>query len=196
MSEPDNAPVQTFSQKMRALMAGKFPKAFFMEDEAIKPLKVGITEDILESLKEEITDELKIEQINIFLSWYTGRKVYRRAVIQNVMRINLEGEEVEAVTAEQKEHAHNKLEEEKKRVKEVRQHKTERRAKKRAKEEKRKAKEQKHNTQKDDSKIEEPKPVVPVSSIEVKHVKANPILQDSITSANSLKPKLTLKKKT
>jgi ProP effector len=81
------------------LLVEKFPKAFFMLEARRKPLKIGIYSDIADKVAGAITPE----ELSAALRSYTRNAPgYLRAMAQpGAMRIDLEGNEIEAVTADQ-----------------------------------------------------------------------------------------------
>ncbi len=90
------------------LLYQHFPKAFIKEGDC-KPLKVGILED----LKPLIADieGLSISKVRAAVRIYTTRLRYFYAVREGAMRIDLNGNEVEPVTAEHAEYARSRFSE-------------------------------------------------------------------------------------
>lgn len=83
-----------------------FPKAF-IKDGDCKPLKIGILED-LKPLIANI-DGLSISKVRAAVRIYTTRLRYFYSVREGAMRVNLNGEEVEPVTAEHAEYARTRF---------------------------------------------------------------------------------------
>lgn len=83
-----------------------FPKAFIKEGDC-KPLKIGILED----LKPLIADieGLSISKVRAAVRIYTTRLRYFYSVREGAMRVDLNGNEVEAVTAEHAEYARTRF---------------------------------------------------------------------------------------
>lgn len=90
------------------LLYQHFPKAFIKEGDC-KPLKVGILED-LKPLIAGI-EGLSISKVRAAVRIYTTRLRYFYAVREGVMRIDLNGNEVEPVTAEHAEYARTRFSE-------------------------------------------------------------------------------------
>ncbi len=83
-----------------------FPKAFLKEN--IRPLKLGIFNDI----KAKVTDieGLSITKVRAALRVYTTRIEYLQSVVEGNLRIDLDGNEAEAVTKEHQEYAQGLIE--------------------------------------------------------------------------------------
>lgn len=86
----------------------EFPKAFIKEGDA-KPLKIGIFDD----LKTAIADkpEFSISKVRAALRLYTTRLRYLYCIKEGAKRVDLQGNEVEEVSAEHVEFAKNKFDE-------------------------------------------------------------------------------------
>ena len=83
-------------------------------DKKPKPLDLKIFNSILDKLKIK-NEQFKIE-LKIFMAWYTTKKNYLKALIeQDSKRVNLNGEEIDIVTDFYREQAKVKLAEEVKR---------------------------------------------------------------------------------
>lgn len=92
--------------ELLAILTAHFPAAFPPEPKAIRPLKVGIHQDIQAALPE--VDPKALRQA---LARHTRRLAYLRAVERGGERIDLDGTSVEPVTPEQQAHAAEKLKE-------------------------------------------------------------------------------------
>ena len=93
---------QEHIQEALALLCKHFPKAFVKDGEC-KPLKVGILED-LKPLIANI-EGLSISKVRAAVRVYTTRLRYFYAVREGAMRVDVQGNEVEPVTAEHAEYA-------------------------------------------------------------------------------------------
>lgn len=91
-------------------LAKKFPESFSIKGDA-KPLKIGIFTDIAERITEE--DPVSKTQIRHALRRYTNSWRYLEAVKKGGMRVDLDGQDVEELTAEHIEHATTQLAESK-----------------------------------------------------------------------------------
>ncbi|SET15364.1 RNA chaperone ProQ [Thorsellia anophelis] len=97
-----------------AYLSKKFPNCFALEGE-IKPLKLGIFQDIIED--EAVAAEFSKTNLRAALRYYTMSWKYLAAVKEGVNRVNLLGEASGIVDEKQSEHAKNQLEEAKSKVK-------------------------------------------------------------------------------
>lgn len=90
----------------------KFPACFKKDLKEVKPLKLGILNDVVEALKGDATYSKTAIRHGIQL--YTKSWAYLAACKENVPRLDLEGKEVESVQAEHAKYAAEKLEASKK----------------------------------------------------------------------------------
>ena len=171
MNEIPKTKKQFIREQMFALMGEKFPKTFSLVEAEIKPLKVGISNDIVQSLSKTATDEFK-KDLSIFLGWYVKRRAYHKSIVRESMRIDLQGNEVEPISEDNKQHAKRKLWRLKPKENNTNQ----------------------NNDIQNNTGKQKPIVVVPVSSIEVSYVKAKEV-ESTQVNVNSLKRKLSLKKK-
>lgn len=101
---------KTDLNKVIEFLAEKFPKSFTVKGEA-KALKVGIFNDIAAQLEEQ--DPVSKTQVRHALRRYTNSWRYLEAVVKGGSRIDLEGNDVEALTDEHIQHAQAQLAESK-----------------------------------------------------------------------------------
>lgn len=87
-------------------LAEKYPAAFPRDPRAVKPLKVGIHQDLRAALPEVSHGVLRKA-----LSHHSRRLAYLRALIRGGDRVDLQGQPVEPVTPEQQALAAEKLKE-------------------------------------------------------------------------------------
>lgn len=99
---------QEHIQEALELLYKHFPKAFIKEGDC-KPLKVGILED----LKPRISDieGLSVSKVRAAVRFYTSRLRYFYAMREGAMRIDLDGNEIEPVSAEHAEYARTRFSE-------------------------------------------------------------------------------------
>lgn len=97
---------KTDLNKVIEFLTVKFPKSFSLKGDA-KPLKVGIFNDIAEQIGEE--DPVSKTQIRHALRRYTNSWRYLEAVVKGGQRVDLEGDDVEALTVEHVQHAQEQL---------------------------------------------------------------------------------------
>ncbi len=97
-------------KEVLAYLAAEFPLCF-ATDQAVKPLKIGIFQDIAEKLTAE--SPISKTQLRQALRVYTLSWKYLEAVKEGVSRVDLAGEPAEIIDAQQAEHAANLLAESK-----------------------------------------------------------------------------------
>lgn len=95
-------------QKHQKYFFEVYPKCF---TKSPKPLAIGINK-VMYSEEEKRPEEERVSnnEVNKFLKKYVGSMAYQEASKLGASRINLQGEAVGTVTAEQAEHAAQKLE--------------------------------------------------------------------------------------
>ncbi|MFY0656734.1 ProQ/FINO family protein [Neptunomonas sp.] len=91
------------NQAALKLLMETYPKTFNRED--VKPLKIGIQDDLL---AEEKVAKNKIKRA---LASYVRSPQYFRSMVEGVDRVDLQGEAAGKVTAEEAEHAKSQLKE-------------------------------------------------------------------------------------
>lgn len=85
-----------------------FPAAFFKKSSHIKPLKLGILEDIFGFYDCLESPPFSKRALREAINYYTGSKFYLLAQKNNAARIDLYGNEVDIVNEEQAHYAYNK----------------------------------------------------------------------------------------
>tara|TARA_A100000171_G_C2139703_1_gene153884 strand:+ start:1213 stop:1605 length:393 start_codon:yes stop_codon:yes gene_type:complete len=85
-----------------------YPAAFNMADP--KPLKRQIEQDILDRVKGK-KDVPSNRLIRRAVAYYTNNKAYHEAILRETHRINLEGEQIEALEERHKDFSKKRLEE-------------------------------------------------------------------------------------
>ena len=101
---------KTDLNKVIEFLAEKFPASFSVKGEA-KALKIGIFNDIAAQLTDE--DPVSKTQVRHALRRYTNSWRYLEAVVKGGQRVDLEGQDVEALTSEHVQHAEQQLAESK-----------------------------------------------------------------------------------
>ena len=96
------------TKEIIAALAEKFPACFSVDGQA-KPLKVGIFQDIAETLTEE--DAISKTRLRQALRHYTSSWRYLKSVKQGAFRVDLAGEQVAEIDQEQAEYAAKTLKE-------------------------------------------------------------------------------------
>ena len=82
-------------QALIVILTERFPKAFPANPKAIRPLKIGIDQDIRQACPE--MDEKLLRQV---LGGHTHRLAYLKALARGGQRIALDGNPVEAISPE------------------------------------------------------------------------------------------------
>ncbi|GAC14816.1 RNA chaperone ProQ [Aliiglaciecola lipolytica] len=105
------------SKEVIAFLAQTFPKCFSLEGEA-KPLKIGIFQELSERLKED--ERISKTLLRASLRHYTNSWRYLHSVKQGSFRIDLDGNQGDAIEQEHADHALKQLNESKAKVAEKR----------------------------------------------------------------------------
>lgn len=99
-----------------------YPACFSLDTKLIKPLKIGIFDDLVHSQGEE--GNFSKTQLRAALRQYTSSWNYLGTMIPDSVRIDLEGAESGQVTAEEAEHAKQELESARAKVKQRKESRT------------------------------------------------------------------------
>lgn len=94
----------------------QFPTAFFRHPKQIKPLKVGIFDDIIEFYDRLDSPAYSKKALRDGLNYYSRSPAYLQAQIQREPRIDLYGNAVDVVTEEQATYAKQRFEQRYKRI--------------------------------------------------------------------------------
>lgn len=85
-----------------------FPNAFFKKGSQIKPLQIGIFNDIVEFYERLDSPPFSKKSLREALSYYSSSPAYLNCQKINVARIDLYGNEMDMVTEEQAHYAHQR----------------------------------------------------------------------------------------
>lgn len=85
-----------------------FPNAFFKKGTQIKPLKIGIFDDIIDFYERLDSPPFSKKSLREALSYYSASPAYLSCQKENVARIDIYGNEVDIVTQEQARYAHQR----------------------------------------------------------------------------------------
>ncbi len=85
-----------------------FPNAFFKKGNQIKPLKIGIFDDIIDFYERLDTPPFSKKSLREALSYYSASPAYLNCQKENAARIDIYGNEVDVVTQEQARYAHQR----------------------------------------------------------------------------------------
>lgn len=88
-----------------------FPHAFFKKGNQVKPLKIGIFDDIIDFYERLDTPPFSKKALREALSYYSASPAYLNCQKANVARIDIYGNEVDMVTPEQEKYAHQRFQE-------------------------------------------------------------------------------------
>jgi ProP effector len=87
-----------------------FPAAFFKKTRHIKPLKIGIFEDIIDFYNRLDARPFSKKSLRTALTYYCTSPAYLNAQKQNKARLDLFGNEIDIVTDEQAKYAQQRYE--------------------------------------------------------------------------------------
>lgn len=85
-----------------------FPAAFSRKATQIKPLKLGIFEDIIEFYERLDSPPFSKKALREALNYYSGSPAYLSAQKADTARVDLYGNEIEMVSEEQAQYAHKR----------------------------------------------------------------------------------------
>jgi ProP effector len=109
----ENQPKLNSSKEVIAFLAERFPHCFSAEGEA-RPLKIGIFQDLVERVEGEMS--LSKTQLRSALRLYTSSWRYLYGIKAGAIRVDLDGNDCDALDEQHVEHARKQLEEAKARV--------------------------------------------------------------------------------
>ncbi|MBA2649197.1 MAG: ProQ/FinO family protein [Legionella sp.] len=87
-----------------------FPNAFFKKGSQVKPLKIGIFDDIIDFYERLDSPPFSKKALREALSFYSASPHYLNAQKPNAARIDIYGNEVDEVTPDQAQYAQKKYE--------------------------------------------------------------------------------------
>lgn len=90
-------------------LVDNFPQAFSKAKKQVKPLQLGIIEDILDCYERLDVAPFSKKRLRSGLNFYTSSKGYLQAQTEGAYRVNIFGQNVEPVTASQAQYATEKL---------------------------------------------------------------------------------------
>ncbi|CDZ79093.1 ProP effector [Legionella massiliensis] len=85
-----------------------FPSAFFKKGNQVKPLQIGIFDEIIDFYERLDTPPFSKKALREALSYYSSSPAYLICQKPNTARIDLFGNEVDIVTEEQAKYAHQR----------------------------------------------------------------------------------------
>lgn len=108
----------TNQKETLVFLSQKYPKCFFLEG-PVKPLKIGIFQDIAQELGE--SEVVSKRLLRTSLRHYTSSWRYLSAVKEGAVRVNLAGEDAEVIEKEHADHAATQLKESKAKAASIRE---------------------------------------------------------------------------
>jgi ProP effector len=102
---------QTKKEKIKTIewLVENFPQAFFVKAKHVKPLKIGIFDDIIDFYERLDTPAFSKKILREALNYYSSSPAYLSCQKENVSRVDLYGNEVDVVTDEQAKYAHQRF---------------------------------------------------------------------------------------
>lgn len=88
-----------------------FPAAFFKKGSQIKPLKIGIFDDIIDFYERLDTPPFSKKSLREALNYYSASPAYLNCQKLDTARVDIYGNEVDIVTAEQAKYAYQRYQE-------------------------------------------------------------------------------------
>ncbi|KTD19268.1 ProQ-like, activator of ProP osmoprotectant transporter [Legionella lansingensis] len=85
-----------------------FPGAFFKKGNQVKPLQIGIFDEIIDFYERLDTPPFSKKALREALSYYSSSPAYLNCQKPNAARVDLYGNEVDVVTEEQAKYAHQR----------------------------------------------------------------------------------------
>ncbi len=85
-----------------------FPAAFFKKSNQVKPLKIGIFDDIIDFYERLDSPPFSKKALREALNYYSTSPAYLSCQVANAARVDLYGNELDVVTEEQAKYAHQR----------------------------------------------------------------------------------------
>ena len=110
MNQPINPAKKNKLQVIEWLIE-HFPNAFFKKGTQIKPLKIGVFDDIIDFYERLESPPFSKKSLREGLSYYSASPAYLNCQKANAPRIDVYGNEVDMVTPDQAKYAHLRYQE-------------------------------------------------------------------------------------
>ena len=104
-----NDSVRKEKLKMIDWLIEHFPAAFFKKTGDVKPLKIGIFEDILDFYERLDVPPFSKKSLREAINYYSASPAYLKCQKKAVARVDLYGNEVDVVTEEQAKYAYQRF---------------------------------------------------------------------------------------
>ena len=88
-----------------------FPNAFFKQPSEVKPLQIGIYEELLDFYERLESPPFSKKILKEALNFYSGSPAYLKCQSVGAARIDLYGNELDTVSSEQAKYAHQRYQE-------------------------------------------------------------------------------------
>lgn len=88
-----------------------FPNAFFKKGNQVKPLKIGIFDDIIDFYERLDTPPFSKKSLREALSYYSASPAYLNCQKPDTARVDIFGNEIDVVTPEQAKYAYQRYQE-------------------------------------------------------------------------------------
>lgn len=88
-----------------------FPQAFFKKSNQVKPLKIGIFDDIIDFYERLDTPPFSKKSLREALSYYSASPAYLNCQKADAARVDIYGNEVDVVSADQAKYAYQRYQE-------------------------------------------------------------------------------------
>ncbi|MGL6029401.1 MAG: ProQ/FINO family protein [Legionella sp.] len=88
-----------------------FPNAFFKKGNQVKPLKIGIFDDIIDFYERLDSPSFSKKALREALSYYSASPAYLSCQKNNTARVDIYGNEVDVVTEDQAKYAYQRFQE-------------------------------------------------------------------------------------
>ncbi len=105
MSTPENAVRNERLQTIHWLVE-HFPAAFFTKAKQVKPLKIGIFDDIIDFYERLDSPPFSKKLLREALNYYSGSPAYLACQKAGTARVDLFGNEIDVVSKDQAQYAH------------------------------------------------------------------------------------------
>jgi len=86
-----------------------FPQAFFKKNNQVKPLKIGIFDDIIDFYERLDTPPFSKKSLREALSYYSASPAYLNCQKADAARVDIYGNEVDIVTPDQAKYAYQRF---------------------------------------------------------------------------------------
>lgn len=107
MSHPEN---NAKKEKVKVIewLVEHFPSAFFSKPKQIKPLKIGLYDDLIDFYERLESPPFSKKLLREALNYYSGSPAYLNSQKSGAARVDLYGNEIDEVTEEQAKYAHQR----------------------------------------------------------------------------------------